>query len=332
MLAAITTFAGCSASQVPGTNAIPQDASSDVRGGRHEWLYTLNMGGNDVTAYHNRGSKVVVTIPQAAPAAMTFGEFGRIFIATDGAPGFVGVYGMRHGDAKGKITDGIDGPMALVTAGAFLFVGNSNASGSYVSAYRQRDLQRQRFFDRTTGPITGLAVDSRGDVYVANMSVVRVFTQTGKLVRTVSKGITCAGAMIFDSGGQLYVANYVNGAPHCRSNITVYDVGTNKLRRIFSQGLAGPVAMTFEDTQELWVANSLNNTVAAYSESGKGPDRIISKGISSPTGVAITIFGTLFVSSAGSGTGWISVYDPGDTAPFRTITDGVNDPIGLELI
>lgn len=310
--------------------AAERAASPD--GGRHDRLWVTNFAGNNVAAYPMSGGKPVVAISQTNPAAVAFGNFGRVFVATAGAQGVVKIYGTHHGNPKGEITDGVSNPSALATNRFFLFVANSTASGSYVNAYRQHDLKLVRTFARSAAPITNLAVDDRNELYVATLTSVGVYSGTGRLLRTLGKGMTCAGALAFDQSDNLYVANYVSGAPNCKGDITIYQYGFTRLTGRITKGLAGPVAMTFENTQSLWVANNLNDTVSEYGESSRDPFRIISTGVKKPTGVAISILGELFVASAGSGEGWISVYKAGQMTPGRKITDGIDDPRAIELV
>lgn len=326
-IGAAAILAGCGGAQPP-TMAHSDQALARPQLGRHYWLYVVNKAGNTVTAYHWRGSKAILSIKQLSPSAIAFGDRGRIFVATDTQPGSVGVYGMRHGESKGTITKGIDGPKVLVADRAFLFVANSSSSGSYVSAYRQRDLTLLRTFDKTTDGITAMATDNQGYLYVASTKYIRVYTRIGKLLRTITKGITCPGSLAFDNSDYLYVANYIAGATNCSGKITVYEFGFTRLIRVISKGLAGPVAMTFEGTNELWVANNLNNTVTAYSQR-QAPDFVFSTGISAPTGVAILYY--LYVSSNGSGNGWLTVYKVPQKSPLKTITDKIDGPVAIEL-
>src|SRR5580704_7991027 len=71
------------------------------------------------------------------------------------------------------------------------------------------------------------------NLYVANEATVTVYAQgSTKVLRTISKGLSDPVALVFDSSGNLYVANFYN------NTVTVYAPGGTYTVRTISQGVS----------------------------------------------------------------------------------------------
>jgi DNA-binding beta-propeller fold protein YncE len=104
-------------------------------------------------------------------------------------------------------------------------------------------------FAAISGP-TGLAVDAKGNLYVANFTSnqVLVYGPGHKLIttRTISAGISGPLALALDPAGNLWVANYSG------NSLTGYTPTGTALRSI---SIAGPTALAVDGLRNFWAVS-----------------------------------------------------------------------------
>lgn len=186
------------------------------------------------------------------------------------------------------------------------------------------------------------------------------------LLRTISQGIDEPIAFAFDSGGNVYIANYgdatvsvyasggtspirtISGLHRpralifdsagnlyvaCEKNVQVYAPGGTSVLRTIETGIGGARALAFDGSGNLYVANAARGSVTVYGPGGDSPTETITDGIHLPSGLAFDGLGNLYVANerAGkpSGVGTVTVYGPGSIVASRTISTGVGFPDGL---
>lgn len=326
----IALVAGCS-QNVVGVG--PQISSGGAIRSTHakERLFVANFDSNEVGVYNASSGKLRNAISQTQPLRLVFGDGRTLFVATDQQPGEVAAYSWGSFQLLATIHDHIDGPRAMVYANGKLYVGNSSSSGNWISVYAPPDFHYVTTFGATSEGIDTIAAAADGDIYVAELSSIRVYDSTGSLTRTITDGVSCPNLLNFDRSGDLYVANFVENQGFCSGNIYVYPPRKGKPKYVISSGLWGPVAMIFDSAQNLYVANGVNSTVAVYPLGQRKPSLTISKGLSSPTALAVSAKGDLYVASDGSGPGWVTMYSPGAKSPRLTITDGISVPVAVAI-
>lgn len=100
----------------------------------------------------------------------------------------------------------------------------------------------------------GLAVDSKGNLYVANSAGNNILVYspgyTLQKSKTITAGITTPWGVAFDPIGDLWVAN--NGS----NSITEYNAGTQYTSTAISKGILSPEALVFDSAGNLWVQNN----------------------------------------------------------------------------
>ncbi len=166
----------------------------------------------------------------------------------------------------------------------------------------------------------GLAFDTSGDLYVANVvsgQIVKL-NPSGTPSVFVNSGLAQPIGIAFDRGGNLYVANFPS------NTIVKIDSGGNET--VFARtGLSNPYGLAFDNRGNLFVSNFGNNTVEKFDASGTGT-LFANTGVNQPHGLAFDTDGNLYVANAGNNT--IEKFNAcGDGTLFANT--GLNNPIGL---
>jgi streptogramin lyase len=110
----------------------------------------------------------------------------------------------------------------------------------------------------------GMALDSSGNLWVANQGANQVLKYDSKLVQhtghTITANISQPSAVAFDSHGNLYVANQGT------STITEYNSSTLALipSRSLSYGISAPKWLAIDGVDDIWVNNGFQS-VNVYS-------------------------------------------------------------------
>lgn len=318
-LAIAVLAAACSGGQsgyIPG--AVRGDAG---RAASARYVYVANLNGNTIAVYKPGGSAVARTI-----------------------------------------SEGLSGPRALaLDAKGYVYAVNYN--DYRVTVYAPGGTKLVRTLIAGSGP-RALAFDSHGDLYVANYldsSVMAFAPGKTKPFRTLtpSKGIDHPFSIAFDRLDNLYVSNasaievYAQGSKRTLSipgsfgaiaaspddrlyaatstSVAVYTL-RGALVRTLVAGIDAPSAFAFTHFGTAYVANAGQNfdQVTIYPRSGTKPGGEITIGIDMPSAMAFDRNGDLFVANAREGTpGSVTIYAPGEDAPKRTLTKGINDPQAL---
>ncbi len=113
---------------------------------------------------------------------------------------------------------------------------------------------------------TGLALDSKGNLYVANYGNNQVLVYNPSYVqqtkKTITAGLNVSASLAVDSKGNLYVANYGN------SSITVYDsTGKQKTGSTITNGILNPARIAIDALDDVWVNNNFDH-LTMYSTYG----------------------------------------------------------------
>jgi hypothetical protein len=111
----------------------------------------------------------------------------------------------------------------------------------------------------------GLAVDSKGNLYVANSGGNNILVFTSKYTQVPSKTITLGidhpTGVALDPLGNVWVANYIAGA----GSITEYANGQQVSSGTITEGVTSPLAIAVDGSGNVWVQNN-NSYVDVYSQ------------------------------------------------------------------
>ncbi len=159
----------------------------------------------------------------------------------------------------------------------------------------------------------GMAIDSQGNVFVANQLNYSIskFDSSGTLLATIGSAASLNYPMglALDSAGTLYAANYGSGP--AANSVARFDAGGNFVASMTAQ-IDRPVGVAVDTGGHLFVGNWFLNTVSKFDASGTFLATIGSSStITNPGGLVTTAAGELYVASEGSGV--ISLFDAAGT-------------------
>ena len=154
----------------------------------------------------------------------------------------------------------------------------------------------------------GLAVDAKGNLYVANSGGNDILVYNINYVQTPSKtitqGISNPSGVAFDAQGNLWVSNYGTSNGGANGSISEYIDGKQNTAASITNGILGPGALAVDGLGDVWVQND-NVNVIVYSQFGE-----VVKTIAPPGGPFV--FG-LTISK-----GWASMGGNNATSFFHT--------------
>jgi hypothetical protein len=218
-----------------------------------------------------------------------------------------------------------------------------------------------------TGP-AGVAVDSGGNIYIADTNNNRVLRETptagGYSESTVSSDLQLPTGVAVDGAGNIYIADTKNnrvlkespvltgyaesviktglgyplaiavdggGDVYFANYSTVYEVANDGGYHEFSQwgnGFSNPSGLAVDGSGNIFIADTGNNAVKEIS--GSGTTTTLLSGLSSPAGLALDGEGNLYVSDTGNN----RVLEITKASGYKTVTtmSGIYDaPNGLAI-
>jgi sugar lactone lactonase YvrE len=100
----------------------------------------------------------------------------------------------------------------------------------------------------------GLAVDAKGNIYVANSLANNVLIYNSSYVqqtsKTITQGINRPSAVAIDPYGNLWIGNYGSSA------ITEYTAGVHNTSATITHAITKPTAIAIDGLDNLWVVNN----------------------------------------------------------------------------
>jgi NHL repeat len=116
----------------------------------------------------------------------------------------------------------------------------------------------------------GLAVDAKGNLYVANNGGNQILiygpAYAQMTAKTISKGVSSPSAVVVDALANIWVAN-LSGGPSGTGTVTEYS-STGVLTNTFTDGIDYPYAIATDGIGEIWIENNFNSVVVYPSYGG----------------------------------------------------------------
>jgi DNA-binding beta-propeller fold protein YncE len=166
----------------------------------------------------------------------------------------------------------------------------------------------------------------------AGISTVAEFDSSGTYFGDfVNGGLFEPSGLVFDSSGNLYVAN-LSGCSSCglgSGYLEEFDSSGDFVSIIRSAaGLNRPAGLAFGSNRNLYVANNGGNNIEVFNSSGVGTT-FASTNLSEPVGLAFDSAGNLFVANL-SGNGMGNIMEFNSSGVGRVFANsGLNSPQGL---
>jgi sugar lactone lactonase YvrE len=220
-------------------------------------------GISSVLVYANGGKKLVETISKKlhSPQLVAFDADGNLYVADkNGVAIFLGGKERRIKRIRVKFVQAI----ALDPQNNLYVASNEHP----ISVYAEGSTTPFRTISQGVDSPVALTFDSAGNLYVANVFTtgtcgkssnggsVSVYAPNGSTpIQTITPadGICNPIAFAFDSGGNLYVANYMAGT--YAGSVTVYSPGSLNLLRTITDGVGNPRSLALDSAGKLYVGN-----------------------------------------------------------------------------
>lgn len=115
----------------------------------------------------------------------------------------------------------------------------------------------------------GLAVDAKGNLYIANSGGNDILVYNTNYVQITSKNITenviNPSGVAFDPAGNLWVANYGTSNGGANGSVAEYTNGVQNTANSITNGILGPGAIAVDGIGNIWVQND-NVNVTVYGQ------------------------------------------------------------------
>jgi DNA-binding beta-propeller fold protein YncE len=112
----------------------------------------------------------------------------------------------------------------------------------------------------------GLAVDTKGNLYVANSggNDILVYNPSYNQLpsKTITQNVSDPTGVAFDPYGNLWVANYGGGS----GSVTEYSEGVLNASNTITNGIQGPEAIAVDGLGNVWVENGFANVTVYFPE------------------------------------------------------------------
>lgn len=169
----------------------------------------------------------------------------------------------------------------------------------------------------------GIAIGSKGDIYVADKGAGKVFDVSGGT--TTATGLSSPEGVAVDGNAGIYIAdtgnNQILTIPYGGSQSTLISSTTS----FGGATLSGPSGLAVGPNGVLYIADSGNNRVVTW---GNGLPGVFAGGLNKPKGVAVDGNGNVYVANQGGGN--VLVYENGVAAVTLAPT-GVTAPAGVAV-
>ncbi|MGI0045795.1 MAG: 6-bladed beta-propeller [Nitrosotalea sp.] len=173
----------------------------------------------------------------------------------------------------------------------------------------------------------GVAVDSSGNIYVADAANYRVaeFASSGTFIKSFGVGeLNTTSGVAVDSSGNVYASDSDNNdtAEFASSGTFIKSFGSTA-----PGGLSSPQGVAVDSSGNVYVADSGNARIAEFTSSGSYVQSFTS-GLSSPSGVAVDSSKNVYVSDSNNND---IVEFSNSGASINSFNNGLSSPSGVAL-
>ena len=253
-----------------------------------------------LTAYSASGALLfTVSSGVSLPSSVAVDAAGNVYVANYNTDKY-GDGSVAEYSASGMLlqtfTGFSDAQNVMVDSKGDVFVacvsGDISSTG-YVAEFSAAGVLQQVISYGVNTP-DGLAVDSSGDVYVANYTAntVTEYSASGVNLNTFSDGVTKPVSVAVDSYGDVYVCNNPGGSA---GNVEEFSA-SGVLLHTDSNAFQNPVALAVDSHGNVFVADEDHHTVSEFSNGGVLL-ATLSTGISSVVSLSVDSQGNVYVAN-----------------------------------
>lgn len=253
-----------------------------------------------LTAYSATGA-VLFNISRGVslPSSLAVDAAGNVYVANSNTDKY-GDGSVAEYSASGALLQTFTGlsnvQSVVVDSQGDVFVacltGNINSTG-YVAEFSAAGVL-QRVISSGINTPDSLALDSSGDLYVANFAAntVKEYSATGSLLQSFSAGVENPSSVAVDSYGDVYVCNNPGNND---GNVQEFSAG-GSLLYTDTNSFQNPVALAVDSHGDVFVADEDNHTVSEFSNGGVLL-ATLSTGISNVVSLSVDSRGDVYVAS-----------------------------------
>ena len=171
----------------------------------------------------------------------------------------------------------------------------------------------------------GLAVDSSGNVYIADSSnnAVREWNANTQVVSTlVSTGLNLPTGVAVDAQGNVYIADSKNNA------IKEWSLSSKAVTPLVSSGLSSPIGVAVDSQGNVYFSDAGHNAIKEWVAATKQVSTLVSSGLNTPLGVALDAQGNVYFADNKNNAvkEWTAV-----GKQVSTLVSGLNTPYGVAV-
>jgi len=184
----------------------------------------------------------------------------------------------------------------------------------------------------------GLAIDSRGDVWVANnisSGTVTVFAPDGRLLSPAA-GYTGGGldgpiGVAIDQNDNVWIANWAQGSGKSVTELASDGTPVSGCSGYAGGGMDGPIAVAITASEAAWVANYSNASLTKLTALGTASGPLKGGGINFPTSLTLDAGGNVWTTNQGGDS--VSELDTNGTSVAASgyAGGGLAQPTGIAI-
>ncbi len=208
-----------------------------------------------------------------------------------------------------------------------IYVANAGVEGSGPSSITSYNADgtpaKPTITDGISSPF-GIAVDSKGKVYVTNDGTgeLTTYDPNGKRRSLTISGLNEPRGVAVDASGKIYIASFADGT------LTTY-TAKGKPTTPTITGLGDPVGVAVDTSGKIFVTNFSTNTLMTFKSDGTRTTPTITKNLSDPLFVAVDGRGKIYVTNQTDGI--LTTYKANGQPVSPSIEVGLVTPRGVAV-
>jgi ELWxxDGT repeat protein len=214
--------------------------------------------------------------------------------------------------------------VALTYSGAW--TASSNASFLHISAGSASGTGNAVVVF-TIDPFAGTGTQT-GTLTIAGLTL--TVTQAGAnyigpapVTTLVSSGLNEPAGVAVDGSGNVYIADFDNGA------IKEWSASTQQVTTLVSSGLNLPYGIAVDGTGHVYITDVGNNAIYEWSAATQQVTTVVSSGLQNPYGVAVDGSGNIYIADTGNNA--IKEWDAATQQVTTLVSSGLNEPTGVAV-